>query len=156
MTTHVQLPKISSPKRQGRLLAFGITGAMALAVSACGPTNSTPSPTLLVPPQGFNPKNATYYSDTNQPPTNSTVYATSSHGGYLGSCGYYRVYGYPDYYYRPAPGTSVELVSGGDTAEYSASSPDAARSVARGGFGEGGGEGEGGHGGFGGGEGGGE
>jgi len=149
MTPHVQLPTISSPKRQGRLLAFGMTGAMALAVSACGPANTAPSPTLLVPPDGFNPRSASYYSDTNQPPTNAAVYAPNSGtGGYLGGHGYYRVYGFPSYYYRPAPGSRVELVSGGESAGYRASSASEARSVARGGFGEGGG----GHGGFGGGE----
>ena len=150
MTPHVQLPTISSPKRQGRLLAFGITGAMALAVSACGPANADPGPTLLVPPDGFNPRSASYYSDTNQPPTNAAVYAPNSGtGGYLGGHGYYRVYGFPSYYYRPAPGSNIELVSGGESANYRAGSASEARSVARGGFGEGG---EGGHGGFGGGE----
>jgi len=145
MTPHVQLPTISSPKRQGRLLAFGMTGAMALAVSACGPANSSPGPTLLVPPDGFNPRSASYYSDTNQPPTNAAVYAPNSGtGGYLGGHGYYRVYGFPSYYYRPAPGSRVELVSGGESAAYRAGSAAEARSVARGGFGEGGG-----HGGFG-------
>ena len=147
MTPHVHLPKICSPKRQGRLLAFGMTGAMALAVAACGPADSAPpGPTLIVPPNGFNPRDATYYSDTNQPPTNAAVFASSGNGGYLGAHGYYRVYGFPSYYYRPAPGTSIELVSGGETESYRAGSASEARSVARGGFGEGG------HGGFGGGE----
>ena len=148
MTPHVQLPTISPPKRQGRLLAFGMTGAMALAVSACGPVNTAPSPTLLVPPDGFNPRSASSYSDTNQPPTNAAIYAPNSGtGGYLGGHGYYRVYGFPSYYYRPVPGSNIELVSGGESAAYRASSASEARSVARGGFGESGG----GHGGFGGG-----
>ncbi|HEX4139436.1 MAG TPA: hypothetical protein VHY09_03755, partial [Candidatus Methylacidiphilales bacterium] len=110
---------------------------MALAVSACGPANSAPGPTLVVPPVDFNPRGATYYNNTNQPPANATVYSPSGGtsgggaGGYLTSHGYYRVYGFPSYYYRPSPGTRVELVSGGDSASYRASSAAEARSVAR-------------------------
>jgi len=147
MTPHVQLPTISSRKRQGRLLAFGMTGAMALAVSACSPSNASPDPTLVVPPTDFNPRAASYYMNTNQPPTNATIYSPgggidgNGAGGYLTSHGYYQVYGFPSYYYRPAPGTTVELVSGGGTAGYRAGSPAEARSVARGGFGGSGGRG---------------
>jgi hypothetical protein len=107
---------------------------------------------MIAPPGGFNPVLASYYSDTNQPPTNACVYANGGSGGYLGGHGYYRVYGYPNYYYRPAPGSPIEIVNGGSSS-YTAGSPEEANeNVVRGGFG-GGDEGEGGHG-FGGGEGG--
>ncbi len=138
MKHHVHHQQIAPKKRQGRLLAFGVTGALALAVSACGRNDST----MVVPPNSFNPNNAVSYNGTNQPPTNATVYASPGYSGYLGSRGYYPVYGYPNYYYQPAPGSTVQLVSG-DASSYRASSPAEARSVARGGFG---GSGFGGHG----------
>jgi hypothetical protein len=137
-------------KRQGQLLAFSMSGAMALALSSCdNPSSSSP---MIVPPGGFNPSRATIYNDTNSPPTSPCVYSGGGNGSYLSSRGYYHIYGYPGYYYQPAPGSTVEFVEGGSTG-YSAGSPEEAQeNVARGGFGEGG-EGEG-HGG--GGEGGGE
>ncbi len=145
MSTHHHHPR-NAPvkKRQGGLLAFGVTGAFALAIYGCSRNEAT----MVVPPGNFSPNNAVSWSDTNQPPTNATVYASSGHGGYLGTHGYFPVYGYPNYYFRPAPGSTVEVVRG-STDSFVATSPDEARSVARGGFGEAGGEG--GHG-FGGGE----
>jgi hypothetical protein len=139
MTAH--LAKTTSAKRQGRLLAFGVTGAMALAVTACDRRDTT----MIVPPGGFSPTNAVYYNNTNQPPTNTTILASPGCAGYVAGHGYYPVYGYPNYYYRPTPGSTIEVVSG-ETGGYVASSPDEARSVAHGGFGSSG-EGEGGHGG---------
>jgi hypothetical protein len=137
-------------KRQGRLLAFSMTGAMALALNACG--NKSDSAPMIAPPGDFSPQRAAYLSDTNSPPTSPYVYSSGGNGSYLGGQGYFHLYGYPGYYYRPAPGTAVEFVEGGSS-DYSAGSPaEAQDNVTRGGFGEGG-EGEG-HGG--GGEGGGE
>jgi hypothetical protein len=143
-------------KWQGRLLSFTVSGAMAVALSSCD-NKSNLGPVMVAPPNGFSPNQAVYLSNTNSAPMSQFVYSPTGGGGYLGAHGYYPIYGYPNYYDRPAPGSTVEFVTGGSTA-YTASSPDAARDdVARGGFGEsGGGEGEGGHGGgeggFGGGE----
>ncbi len=134
------LDDVNPRKRQGRLLAFGMTGAMALALSAC----DNPSQVMISPPGEFDPNRASAYTNTNQPPSSSSVCANPGCGAYLGGHGYYPVYGYPGYFYRPAPGSTVELVRG--SGNYSAGSPEEARaSVARGGFGEsGGGHGEGG------------
>lgn len=152
MSLSSQNTKVFRSKRQGQILAFSMTGALAVALAACD-DNSSSSVPMVAPPNGFNPTQATAYSDTNQPPTNTCVYSNGGSGGYLGSHGYYRVYGYPGYYYRPAAGSSIEIVNGGSST-YSAGSPEEANeNVARGGFG-GEGEGEGGHGGYGGGEGG--
>jgi hypothetical protein len=140
--------------RQGRLLAFSMTGAMALALNAC--TYKSDSPPMIVPPGNFNASQAVFLSNTNSPPTAPYVYSSGGSGSYLGSRGYYHLYGYPDYYYHPAPGSRVEVVEDG-SADYRAGSPAEAEEVARGGFGEGGeGEGHGGFGGEGGGHGGGE
>jgi hypothetical protein len=128
---------------------------MALALTACN--QSGPGQTMVAPPNGFNPRQAVVYNDTNSPPVTPCVYSGSGNGSYLGGHGYYHVYGYPGYYYRPAPGSTVELIEGGSST-YAAASPEEAReNVSRGGFGEsGGGEGEGHGGGEGGGHGGGE
>ena len=124
---------------------------MALALSSCNRSDANP---MIVPPSNFNPSQATFLSSTNSAPTNPYVYSAPANAGYLHTHGYYPIFGYPNYYDRPAPGSTVEFVTGGSGASsYSASSPEEAReSVERGGFG--GGEGEGGHGGEGGGEGG--
>jgi hypothetical protein len=142
---------------QGTLLSFTFSGAMALALSSCNQSDS--SPMMIVPPSGFNPGQATYLSNTNSAPTSPYVYSNSGNSGYLGAHGYYRIYGYPNYYDRPAPGSTVEFVSGswGASSYRAGSSEEARESVERGGFGGGeGGEGESGHGGEGGGHGGGE
>jgi len=127
---------------QGPLLSFTVSGAMALALSACNNTYQTP---MIVPPNGFDPKQASYFNSTNSPPTNACVYTgDSGNSAYLCSHGYFPVYGYPHYYDRPAPGSQVQLISGGSgISSYSAHSPEEARSTARGGFGStGGGGGE--------------
>ena len=134
-------PEIQNPRRQGRLLAFSMSGAMAMALTACHDSG----PTMIVPPVDFNTNQAEWVYGTNAPPTASTVHSSGG-GVFLGSRGYYPVYGYPGYYYRPAPGSTVELVSGASSS-YRAGSPAEARAnVARGGFGSsgghGGGEGE--------------
>jgi len=135
-------------RRQGQLLAFSMSGALALALSACSKT--TPDEVMIAPPNDFKPEQAATVYSTNAPPTGPYVYSTPANGGYLGHCGYYHIYGYPNYYYRPAPGTTVELVTGGSET-YSAGSVTAAHeNIERGGFGESGeghGFGEGGHGG---------
>ena len=147
MSTFSPSQNTPAPKRQGKLVAFGMTGAMALALAACDTAN-TPSQAMIVPPNSFNPAKATDYASTNQAPQSPTVFAYSNCSGYLCGHGYFPVYGYPGYYYRPVPGTMIELVRGGSPT-YVASSPGEARAnVARGGFGGG----EGGHSGFGGGE----
>ncbi len=128
---------------------------MALALTACN--QSGPDQTMVAPPNDFNPRQAVAYNNTNSPPVTPCVFSSSGNGSYLSSHGYYHVYGYPGYYYRPAPGSTVEIIQGGSP-NYAAGSPEEAReNVARGGFGEsGGGEGEGhGEGAHGGGEGGG-
>ena len=136
-------------KRQGPLLAFGMTGAMALALAACNNSGGS-GPTMIAPPGNFDPSQAKYLSGTNQAPTAPYMYdGGGGHGGFLTGSGYYPMYGYPNYYYRPAPGATVELVTGGSSG-YVASSPgEGQESVERGGFGEhgagggeGGGEGE--------------
>ena len=145
-------PQFQRRRRQGQLLAFGMTGAMALALSACDNASGS-GETMLVPPTNFNPAKAVDYSSTNQPPQSPEVFAHSNCSGYLCGHGYFPVYGYPGYYYEPAPGSSIELVRGGSRT-YVADSPEEAReNVARGGFGgEGEHGGEGGEGGHGGGE----
>lgn len=146
MKTTLKSFRVAPLKRQGRLLAFSMTGAMAIALTSCNRSES--GPTMIAPPNGFNTNQASNFTGTNQPPTTPYVHAGSAYGGYLGGHGYYPVYGYPNYYWRPAPGTRVEFVSGGSPS-YSAGSPaEAHESIARGGFGASAG---GFHGGFGGG-----
>lgn len=139
-------------RRQGRLLAFGMSGAMALAMSACSRDSD---PVMVSPPNNFNTNQAVYYDNTNQPPVTPYVYAGANNAPYLGGHGYYPLYGYPNYYWRPTPGSTVQLVSGGSSTYQAGSPSEANESVARGGFGASG-EGEGGHGGGEGGHGGGE
>lgn len=132
MNTSLKPLTMGPPKRQGRLLAFGMSGAMALALTAC-----SREPVMVAPPNNFQTAEATWFDNTNQPPTNAYVYSTSNSGPYLGAHGYYPIYGYPHYYWRPAPGSTVQLVTGGyGASSYRASSPaEANESVARGGFG---------------------
>jgi len=134
---------------QGPLLSFTVSWAMALALSSC---NSNLGPVMIVPPKNFNPSQAPYLSNTNSAPTAPYVYSGAGNAGYLGTRGYYPIFGYPGYYERPAPGSTVEFVTGSSGASsYHASSPaEAEESASRGGFGShgsSGGEGEGGHGG---------
>jgi hypothetical protein len=127
--------KIVDPviKRQGRLLAYGMTGAMALALAACSRPQSEQM--MVAPPNNFTTNQAPEYASTNQAPVTAYVHSGGGCSGYLCGHGYYPIYGYPGYYYRPAPGSTVEMVSGGSSS-YAASSPAEARaSVARGGFG---------------------
>jgi hypothetical protein len=160
MLTNPPLADHIPAKRQGRLLAFGMTGAMALALNACDGSKSSGSAPMIAPPNTFTTEQASALYSTNYPPNSPYVYsATGGSGGgsYLTSHGYYRLYGYPGYYYRPAPGATVEFVEGGSSSYRAGSAAEADETVARGGFGEGGeggeghgGGGEGGHGGGGG------
>ncbi len=103
---------------------------------------------MVVPPPDFRTSQANTLYSTNYPPNSPYVHsnggAGSGGGPFLTSRGYY----------RPAPGTTVELVNGGSSTYRAGSSAEAEETVARGGFGEGGegGEGHGGEGHGGGGE----
>ncbi len=138
----IESVKAHDRRRQGQLLAFGMSGAMAVALSACN--NSDKSGELMIaPPNSFNPQQAVTVYSTNSPPSAPFVYSPPNNGPYLGGCGYYHVYGFPNYYYRPAPGTAVEFISGGSPNYSAGSAEEANENIARGGFGESAGEGEG-------------
>ena len=144
MKNHLKV-RPQARRRQGHLLAFGLTGAMALAVTACNNSGAT-GPPMILPPGSFNTSEASSFYGTNQPPNSPYVYdgAGGGHSTFLTGIGYYPIYGYPNYYYRPAPGSTVELVTGASSGYVAGSPAEAQESVDRGGFG--GGE-EGGHGG---------
>jgi hypothetical protein len=124
----------SYPKKQGSLLAFSMSGAMALALAACGRSNS--SPTMISPPSGFSTNDATAWTGTNGVvPSSPYVYANAGSAAYLGGAGYYPMYGFPGYFYRPAPGSTVQFITGGSPTYSAGSVSEAHANVARGGFG---------------------
>lgn len=131
-------PSTLPQRRQGSLLAYGMTGAMALALAAC---SRAPEEAMISPPANFTTNQVPAYMDTNQPPTSPYVHAGARYDSYLYGHGYYPIFGYPGYYYQPAPGSTVQLVTSGPHS-YVAGSPDEANTaIARGGFGEHGGGG---------------
>jgi hypothetical protein len=136
MKRHSKLAR-QKQKWQGPVVAIGITGALAVAIAACSQKGGSTNPTMVAPPNNFNPTQATFLSSTNQAPNSPYVYdgGSGGHAAFLMGRGYFPIYGYPSYYYRPAPGSTVELVSG-RTSGYVAGSPGEARATAaRGGFG---------------------
>ncbi len=134
--------------RQGSLVAFTMAGAMALALSGCD--NAQPAPgTYIAPPKGLTPNDAVVVGSNDGPTTNAYVHPVGpGGGGSFVARGYYPVYNQPGYYYRPAPGTTAQIMT---VSESFAGGGDGEGGISRGGFGGGEG-GEGGHGGGGGGE----
>ena len=136
--------------RQGSLVAFTMAGAMALALSGCDSAQQTPG-TYIAPPKGLTPNDAVVVGSNDAPTTNAYVHPVGpGGGGNFITRGYYPVYNQPGYYYRPAPGTTMQLMTVRESFA-SDSDSDGEGGISRGGFGGGEG-GEGGHGGGGGGE----
>jgi hypothetical protein len=125
-------------KRQGSLVAFTMAGAMAMALTGCDDAQQ-PAGTYIAPPKGLTPNDAAVMTTYDAATTNAYIHPTSPGAGvYWTSRGYYPVYAQPGYYYRPAPGTTAQIM----TVSESFASGEGDDGISRGGFG--GGEGEGG------------
>jgi hypothetical protein len=126
------------PHLAGRTVALSMTGAMAMAMSACHRENG---PLMIAPPSDFHTNEVTALTDTNQAPSSTYLQANSQYSTYLGGHGYYPLYGFPGYYYRPKPGSTVEFIRGASSSYSAGSAEEANENISRGGFGESGGEG---------------
>lgn len=91
---------------------------------------------MLVPPNSFTTNQAVALDSTNVPPSGSYVHTAGvGYGPWLYSRGYYPVYGFPNYYAKPATGVPFQLVEGASTSYRAGSAAEANASVSRGGFG---------------------